>query len=95
MSGEGVRGVAASMRANSERAAQAGTALAGLGAGLPPPPAGLGLSAALDGFSTGWTDVLNDVVAGLSQLATWMDDAVAVTVAADGAADQAFRGIPR
>lgn len=96
MSGDGVRGVAASIREGSELAAQAGVSLADLAAGLsPPPPVGLRLTVALEALSSSWSDVLADVVADLAKLATWMDDAVTATVAADGAAEQVFRGVPR
>lgn len=94
MWGADVRGVAASMREGSEQAARAGIALAGLDAGLPAPAAGLRLDGAIGALSTSWTGVLDDLVAGLAQLAVWMDDAVTVTVAADTAAEQSLRGMP-
>lgn len=95
MSGDAVRGLAASLREGSERAARAGVALAGLETGLSAPAAGLRLTTALAGLSVGWSGVLDDLVAGLAQLAAWTDDAATVTVAADTAAEQSFHGIPR
>ncbi|MEP6979482.1 MAG: hypothetical protein ABJA16_01830 [Nakamurella sp.] len=95
MFSDGVRGVAASIREGSELAAQAGVALVDLAAGLPPPPVGLRLTVALEALSASWANVLADVVADLAQLATWMDDAVTATVAADSTAGQVFRGVRR
>lgn len=95
MSTDGVRSVAGMLRDGSESAAKAGVAVARLVDGLPPPSVGRGVATAVGGLSAAWTAVLDDLVAGLVQLATWMDDAVTVTVTVDDDTAGVFRGILR
>ncbi len=92
---DGVYRVAVLLRDGSERAALAGTSAAGLGALLPAPATGRSVRSAADGVSAAWTDVADDLTAGLAQLATWVDGSVTAVLAVDDAAATSFRGIPR
>ncbi len=90
----GMMRVADLVRDASERTATAGVAVTGLGAGLPAPAAGGSVRAAVDAVSQSWTGVLADLVAGLAQLATWVDDARNALVAVDDEVAGTLRGIP-
>lgn len=92
---DGVYRVADRLREGAERAASAGTSMASLGAVLPAPPAGHRLLSAVDALSAEWTAVADDLTAGLSQLANWVDDAAVALISVDDDAAGVFRGIPR
>jgi hypothetical protein len=90
-----VRAVASVLREGSDLAARAGMEFAALGEGLPAPATGRRLLPALNTLSAGWTAVLDDVVAGLTHLSGWLDEAVTALVAADDEAVGGWSGFPR
>ncbi|WP_157970782.1 hypothetical protein [Nakamurella deserti] len=83
------------LRDGSERAALAGAAVARLTDGWAPPAAGRSVRAAVEAVSTSWTDVAGDLVAGLAQLATWVDGAVTAMLTVDDTTAAEFRALPR
>lgn len=76
LDGSGVRRVAATMRDQSDLAARAGTALAGLADPLGDPGIGERLAPGVGQFATLWCEVIDDLLSSLAELASWMDQAV-------------------
>ena len=95
MAPDGIYRVAALLRDGSELAALAGTSAAGIGGSLHTPAVGRSVRSAVDSVSAAWTEVADDLTAGLAQLATWVDGAATAMLSVDDAVAADFRGFPR